>query len=92
MTYPHYGRGLGGCGRHAVHVDQAGCLQLRRHPQWHDRSWPKRIKAANELRSQWHHVIDVAPTILEAAGLPEPKSVNGTDADPDGRRQHGLYL
>ena len=35
--------------------------------------WPKGIKARGEIRSQWHHVIDVAPTILEAAGLPEPK-------------------
>ncbi len=40
-------------------------------------SWPSRIKAASEVRSQWHHVIDIAPTVLEAAHLPEPKSVNG---------------
>ena len=45
-------------------------------------SWPKRIKAANQVRSQWHHVIDVAPTVLEAASLPEPKSVNGTLQSP----------
>ena len=44
--------------------------------------WPKGIRAKGELRSQWHHVIDVAPTILEAAGLPEPKSVNGTVQTP----------
>ncbi|MBX9722957.1 MAG: sulfatase-like hydrolase/transferase, partial [Candidatus Obscuribacterales bacterium] len=44
--------------------------------------WPKGIKAKGEIRSQFHHVIDVAPTILEAAGLPEPKSVNGTVQDP----------
>lgn len=44
--------------------------------------WPQGIKAKNEVRSQWHHVIDVAPTILEAAGLPEPKSVNGTPQTP----------
>jgi arylsulfatase len=44
--------------------------------------WPNGIKAKNELRSQWHHVVDVAPTILEAAGLPEPKSVNGTEQIP----------
>ena len=44
--------------------------------------WPKRIKAKGEVRSQFHHVIDVAPTVLEAANLPEPKSVNGTVQSP----------
>jgi len=44
--------------------------------------WPKGIAAKGEVRSQWHHVIDIAPTILEAAGLPEPKSVNGTVQTP----------
>ena len=44
--------------------------------------WPKGIQAKGEVRSQFHHVIDVAPTILEAAGLPEPKSVNGTVQKP----------
>jgi arylsulfatase len=44
--------------------------------------WPKRIKARNELRTQFGHVIDVAPTILEAIGLPEPKVVNGTPQIP----------
>ena len=44
--------------------------------------WPKGIKAKGEVRSQFHHVIDVAPTILEAARLPEPKIVNGTPQAP----------
>ncbi len=44
--------------------------------------WPKGIKAKNEIRTQFSHVIDVAPTILEAAGLPEPKVVNGTPQIP----------
>jgi arylsulfatase len=44
--------------------------------------WPRRIKARGEVRSQWHHVIDIAPTILEAAGLPEPKAVNGAPQTP----------
>jgi len=44
--------------------------------------WPKGIKAKGEIRSQFSHVIDVAPTVLEAAGLPEPVSVNGIQQDP----------
>jgi len=44
--------------------------------------WPKGIQAKNQVRAQFAHVIDVAPTILEAAGLPEPKSVNGTPQIP----------
>jgi len=44
--------------------------------------WPKGIKAKGEVRSQFSHVIDVAPTVLEAAGLPEPVSVNGIQQDP----------
>lgn len=44
--------------------------------------WPDRIKAKGELRSQFHHVIDVAPTVLEAAGLPQPTSVDGTKQYP----------
>ncbi|MCI0357708.1 MAG: arylsulfatase, partial [Planctomycetaceae bacterium] len=44
--------------------------------------WPKGIKTKNEVRSQFHHVIDVAPTVLEVCGLPEPKSVNGTVQRP----------
>jgi arylsulfatase len=44
--------------------------------------WPQRVKAKGEVRSQFHHVIDVAPTVLEAAWLPEPTSVNGTPQAP----------
>lgn len=44
--------------------------------------WPKGIKAKGEIRSQWHHVNDVAPTVLEAAGLPLPKSINGIEQIP----------
>jgi arylsulfatase A-like enzyme len=39
--------------------------------------WPKGIKGKGEIRSQFHHVIDVAPTILEAAGIPQPTAVDG---------------
>jgi arylsulfatase len=44
--------------------------------------WPKGIQAKGEVRSQFHHVIDVAPTVLEAAGLPEPKIVHGVEQKP----------
>ena len=44
--------------------------------------WPAGIKGKGEIRSQFTHVIDVAPTVLEAAGLPEPESVNGRQQDP----------
>jgi len=45
-------------------------------------SWPKGIKAKNGIRTQFSHVIDVAPTVLQAIGLPEPKSVNGVKQVP----------
>jgi arylsulfatase len=44
--------------------------------------WPKGIKAKGEIRSQFHHVNDVAATILEATNLPQPKSVNGVLQKP----------
>ncbi len=44
--------------------------------------WPKGIQGKGELRSQFHHLIDVAPTILELAGLPEPLFVNGVQQHP----------
>jgi len=44
--------------------------------------WPKGFSSKGEIRSQWHHVNDVSPTILEAAKLPEPKMINGVDQRP----------
>jgi arylsulfatase len=44
--------------------------------------WPQRIKSKGEVRSQFHHVIDVAPTALEAAKIPQPKTVNGVSQRP----------
>jgi arylsulfatase len=44
--------------------------------------WPSGIDSAREVRSQFHHVVDVAPTVLEAAGIPEPRTVQGVEQKP----------
>ncbi|SDT60663.1 arylsulfatase [Jiangella sp. DSM 45060] len=44
--------------------------------------WPRGIPAPGETRDQFHHVIDVAPTVLEVAGLPHPAFVNGIQQAP----------
>lgn len=44
--------------------------------------WPKGVGARGEVRSQFHHVIDVAPTVLEAAHLPQPRLVDGVEQRP----------
>src|SRR5215217_1463090 len=50
--------------------------------------WPAGIQAKGQVRSQFHHVIDVAATVLEVAGLPEPSSVHGVQQLP----LHGVSM
>jgi len=45
-------------------------------------TWPKGIKDAGGIRTQWCHAIDIVPTILEATGLPAPKVVDGITQEP----------
>jgi arylsulfatase A-like enzyme len=45
-------------------------------------SWPNRIKDAGGVRTQFHHIIDIVPTILEAAGIKAPQMVNGIKQKP----------
>ena len=45
-------------------------------------AWPNKIKAEKAPRTQFTHVIDVGPTILEVAGIPEPKVVDGIEQEP----------
>ncbi|MGA9370940.1 MAG: sulfatase-like hydrolase/transferase [Solirubrobacterales bacterium] len=45
-------------------------------------AWPDRLKPDDENRTQFTHVIDIGPTILEAAGIPEPKQVDGIEQEP----------
>jgi arylsulfatase len=50
--------------------------------------WPGGIKAKGEVRTQFHHVIDIAATVLDAAGLPEPTFVHGVQQMP----LHGVSM
>ena len=45
-------------------------------------SWPTQIRATAAVRSQFHHVIDVVPTLLEAAGVTFPVALNGYRRSP----------
>jgi|WetSurMetagenome_2_1015567.scaffolds.fasta_scaffold07639_5 arylsulfatase A-like enzyme len=45
-------------------------------------SWPAQVKDRGALRTQWHHTIDVVPTILQACGVAQPSSVNGVAQKP----------
>jgi len=45
-------------------------------------SWPNRIKDVNRIRTQWHHTIDIVPTILDCLGIPQPTVVNGVAQKP----------
>jgi arylsulfatase len=45
-------------------------------------SWPARIKDAGGIRTQFHHILDIVPTILEATGIKAPQTVNGIKQSP----------
>src|SRR5215472_1373168 len=45
-------------------------------------TWPTRIKDAGGIRHQFHHVIDIVPTIFDAIGIPQPTMVNGIAQRP----------
>jgi arylsulfatase A-like enzyme len=78
-TYPHYSVGWA----HAGNTPFQWTKQVASHFGGTRNGmvvhWPNGLKNKNEIRSQFHHATDIAPTILEAAGLPEPKRVNGAD-------------
>ena len=50
--------------------------------------WPAGIRAKDEVRAQFHHVIDIAATVLDVAGLPAPKTVHGVEQMP----LHGVSM
>lgn len=45
-------------------------------------SWPGHIKDVGGIRTQFHHLIDIVPTVLDAAGIPQPDEVNGIKQRP----------
>ncbi len=45
-------------------------------------AWPERFKQDKQIRHQFTHCIDIAPTVLQAVGLPEPTSVDGVEQEP----------
>ena len=81
-SYPHYAVGWA----HAMDTPYQWTKQIASH--WGGTrtgtivQWPAGIRAKGEVRNQFHHLIDVAPTILEAAGLPEPTFVEGVQQEP----------
>ncbi len=55
-------------------------------------SWPGHIKDAGGIRNQFHHVIDVVPTILEACRHPATRDGGRHQAAADRRREHGVHV
>ena len=82
MTYPHYPVGWA----HAMNTPYQWTKQVASH--WGGTRngmivhWPAGIKAKGEMRDQWCHVIDIVPTLLEAAKLPAPEFVDGIQQQP----------
>lgn len=82
LSYPHYAAGWAVAGNTPFRYGKQVASDFGGNQNPMVIHWPRRIKAKGELRSQFHHVIDIAPTVLESAGLPEPKRVNGAPQSP----------
>ena len=81
-TAPHYAAAWGHAGNAPFQwgKQMASHLGGTRNPMVV--AWPERIEASGDLRAQFTHCIDIGPTILEAAGIPEPKAVDGIEQEP----------
>ena len=55
-------------------------------------SWPGHINDVGGIRTQFHHIIDIVPTILEAAGIQAPDDGRRHQAKADRRGEHGVHL
>jgi len=80
-TYPHYHAGWAMAGNAPFRYFK----QSEHRGGQHDAlviHWPNGISAKGEIRNQYHHISDIAPTILEAAGLSVPDSYHGVKQQP----------
>jgi len=80
-TYPHYHAGWAMAGNTPFRYFK----QSEHRGGQHDHlvvHWPKGIKAKGEIRSQYHHITDIAPTIMEAAGIGVPEEYHGVEQKP----------
>ncbi|NIO34570.1 MAG: sulfatase-like hydrolase/transferase, partial [Planctomycetales bacterium] len=80
-TYPHYHAGWAMAGNTPFRYFK----QSEHRGGQHDAlvvHWPKGIQAQGEIRSQYHHIIDIAPTIMEAAGIEMPEEYHGVKQQP----------
>jgi arylsulfatase len=80
-TYPHYHAGWAMAGNTPFRYFK----QSEHRGGQHDAlvvHWPDGIKSKGQIRSQYHHISDVAPTILEAAGLSVPETYHGVTQQP----------
>lgn len=80
-TYPHYHAGWAMAGNTPFRYFK----QSEHRGGQHDAlvvHWPKGINAKGEIRNQFHHISDIAPTIMEAAGVTVPKQYHGVDQQP----------
>ncbi len=80
-TYPHYHAGWAMAGNTPFRYFK----QSEHRGGQHDHlvvHWPNGIRAKGEVRSQYHHISDIAPTIMEAAGVEVPELYNGVEQQP----------
>jgi hypothetical protein len=81
-AYNHFAVGWAHAMDQPYQWTKQGGLALGRDVQGTIVHWPSGFTARGEMRTQFHHVIDIAPTVLEAAVLPHPTAVDGVDQQP----------
>jgi arylsulfatase A-like enzyme len=81
-TYPHYAVGWAHAGNTPFQWTKQVASHLGGTRNAMVMCWPARIRPDARVRAQFHHVIDIAPTVLDAAGIPEPTLVNGIEQRP----------